>query len=58
MAILQRNALHFTGDEAVLVYPACDVSSFAPCLHEEADTIMVAPRKQLKGFQENKQPHY
>ena len=22
------------------MYPACDVSSLAPCLHEEADTIV------------------
>ena len=32
--------LHFTGDEAILVYPVCDVSLLAPCSHEEADTIM------------------
>ena len=30
------------GEEEVLVYPACDVSSLAPCSHEEADTIMFA----------------
>ena len=26
----------------VVVCPACDMPSFAPCLHEEADTIMFA----------------
>ena len=26
----------------VLVFPAWDMSSLAPCLHEEADTIMFA----------------
>ena len=37
-----ERALHFTGDEAILVYPVQDVSSLAPCSHEEADTIMFA----------------
>ena len=27
---------------SVLVCPACDMSSLAPCLHEEADTRMFA----------------
>ena len=27
----------------VLVYPACDMFSFVPCLHEEADTRIFAP---------------
>ena len=42
---------------AVLVCPACDMPSLAPCLHEVADTRMFAPAteaaKRLK--QENKQ---
>ena len=29
--------------------PACDMPSFAPCLHEEAETRIVL-RKQLKGY--------
>ena len=31
---------------SVLVYPACDMPSFASCLHEEADTRMFAHAKE------------
>ena len=34
--------LHFTG----LLYPACNMPSFAPCLHEEADTRIFARAKE------------
>ena len=37
-----ERVLHFTGEEEVLVYPARDVASLAPCSHEEADTIIFA----------------
>ena len=42
MTILQERTLHFTRDAGVLVYPAYYVSSLAPYLHEETDTIMLA----------------
>ena len=33
----------------VLVYPACDLPSFAHCLHEEADTRIFARATEAAG---------
>ena len=32
----------YGGRSLVLVCPACDMSSLAPCLHKDADTRMIA----------------
>ena len=38
---------------SVLVCPACDMPSFAPCLHEEADTrIFARATEATKGSKE------
>ena len=38
----RERVMHFTGEEEALVYPARDVSSLAPCSHDETDTIIFA----------------
>ena len=46
------------GRSSVLVCPACDMPSFAPCLHEEADTRIFGrtmeaaemPNKKISSF--------
>ena len=37
-----KNPALYGRRSSVLVCPACDMSSFAPCLHEEADTRIFA----------------
>ena len=53
----ENPALYRKRRSSILVCPACNMSSLAPCLHEEADTkCLLMLRKQLKGLkQENKQ---
>ena len=38
----RENPTHYGRRSLVLVCPACDMSSLAPCLHEEADTRIFA----------------
>ena len=53
----QERALQFWSRSWVLVRPACDMHSFAPCLHEEEDTRIFAhateaakrPNKKIKS---------
>ena len=41
----------YGGRSSVLVCPACDMSSLAPCLHKEADTRMFARATETaKGY--------
>ena len=48
-----ERTLHFRGGRRslVLVCPACDMPSFAPCLHEvQIQKYLLVLRKQLKGL--------
>ena len=38
----RENPAFYRRRSSVLVCPACDMPSFAPCLHEEADTRIFA----------------
>ena len=55
----RENTALYGRRSSVSLCPACNMSSLAPCLHEEADTRMFAhateAAKRLK--QENKQLH-
>ena len=54
-----ERALHYTGGEEVLVYPTCDVSSLAPCSHDDADTILFAHAVEAakRAYKKKKQSH-